>query len=193
MVTTRHTGKIACVGFPKTGTSTIVKALRVLGYDIAHWHDVIGTEKEAQAGQDIGNGHGPQTLLNEYDGVADVFGSVYFREVLRLHRDARFILTTRDVDNWAESLVQHVWRTPMPEPGTLAWGLRWATWGCLLPTPGCACLRKISHEGAVMELVPPEQLLVLDVSEGDGWENLCGFLGCEVPDEPFPHENKRPQ
>ena len=25
---------------------------------------------------------------------------------------------------------------------------------------------------------------------GEGWAGLCGFLGCEVPDTEFPHENK---
>ena len=25
----------------------------------------------------------------------------------------------------------------------------------------------------------------------DGWEPLCKFLGVEVPDKPFPHENKQ--
>ena len=34
---------------------------------------------------------------------------------------------------------------------------------------------------------PPDKLLVYHVSEG--WEPLCKFLGKEVPDTPFPHEN----
>ena len=25
---------------------------------------------------------------------------------------------------------------------------------------------------------------------GEGWAGLCGFLGCELPDTEFPHENK---
>jgi hypothetical protein len=35
--------------------------------------------------------------------------------------------------------------------------------------------------------VPAERLLVYRVD--DGWEPLCGFLGVEVPDEPFPRVN----
>ena len=40
----------------------------------------------------------------------------------------------------------------------------------------------------VQALVPQDQLLVYRV--GDGWGSLCEFLGHEVPDGDFPHENK---
>jgi hypothetical protein len=29
----------------------------------------------------------------------------------------------------------------------------------------------------------------MDITAGDGWEKLCGFLGMPVPDAPFPHEH----
>ena len=34
-------------------------------------------------------------------------------------------------------------------------------------------------------------LLVMDITAGDGWEALCPFLGREVPDIPFPRLNQR--
>jgi hypothetical protein len=43
------------------------------------------------------------------------------------------------------------------------------------------------HVKEVKEFVPPERLLVYEVTQG--WEPLCEFLGVEVPDEPFPHRN----
>ena len=49
----------------------------------------------------------------------------------------------------------------------------------------------IRHNEAVRSLVPAEQLLVYRV--GEGWERLCNFLQVEVPDVPFPHENKAGQ
>ncbi len=37
-------------------------------------------------------------------------------------------------------------------------------------------------------MVPQDRLLVFQVN--DGWEPLCTFLGCEIPqDIPFPHLN----
>ena len=35
-----------------------------------------------------------------------------------------------------------------------------------------------------------DDLFVLDVRGGEGWEKLCPFLGLNVPDVPFPHANE---
>ena len=32
----------------------------------------------------------------------------------------------------------------------------------------------------------PDDLLVMDITAGDGWEQVCPFLGLPVPDAPFP-------
>jgi hypothetical protein len=35
-----------------------------------------------------------------------------------------------------------------------------------------------------------KDLLIVDWEEGDGWKELCNFLGKDIPDEDFPHANK---
>ena len=35
----------------------------------------------------------------------------------------------------------------------------------------------------------PNDLLVMNICEGDGWEMLCPFLGTDIPDVPFPKLN----
>jgi hypothetical protein len=35
----------------------------------------------------------------------------------------------------------------------------------------------------------PEDLLILDICGGDGWEKLCSFLGRSIPQARFPHAN----
>jgi hypothetical protein len=42
------------------------------------------------------------------------------------------------------------------------------------------------HRKAVEDAIPPTQLLVLNVCDGEGWVRLCPFLGTAVPPEPFP-------
>jgi hypothetical protein len=37
----------------------------------------------------------------------------------------------------------------------------------------------------------PDDLLVMDVEKGDNWKELCGFLGIDIPDAPFPWKNRR--
>ena len=49
--------------------------------------------------------------------------------------------------------------------------------------------RYVAHNLQVMEAVPPDRLLVLDIAAGDGWPELCPFLGVPVPAAPFPHSN----
>ena len=39
----------------------------------------------------------------------------------------------------------------------------------------------------VKRTVPPEKLLVFEVSQG--WEPLCAFLNKPIPDKPFPRVN----
>jgi hypothetical protein len=36
-----------------------------------------------------------------------------------------------------------------------------------------------------------DNLLVIDIQKGDGWEKLCSFLGCDIPSRPFPWKNRR--
>jgi hypothetical protein len=40
-----------------------------------------------------------------------------------------------------------------------------------------------------MNLVPPEKLLVVKLEDGLGWEQICPFLGVDIPREPYPHAN----
>ena len=43
------------------------------------------------------------------------------------------------------------------------------------------------HNQAVREGLPAHRLLVYET--GSGWEPLCNFLDCPVPDEPYPRSN----
>ena len=34
-----------------------------------------------------------------------------------------------------------------------------------------------------------DDILILDIISGDGWEKLCPFLDRDIPDVPFPKTN----
>jgi hypothetical protein len=36
----------------------------------------------------------------------------------------------------------------------------------------------------------PQDLLIMDLEAGDGWDELCPFLGCAAPRRPFPVKNR---
>ena len=51
-----------------------------------------------------------------------------------------------------------------------------------------------AHNERVQQIIPAKQLLVMDISKGDGWEVLCGFLDhadgpCTDLTTPFPRDN----
>ena len=53
-----------------------------------------------------------------------------------------------------------------------------------------------AHNKRVREIIPEKQLLVMDITRGDGWNKLCPFLEvttgpCLHPEEPFPRENDK--
>jgi hypothetical protein len=56
-------------------------------------------------------------------------------------------------------------------------------------SPGDLIERFAAHNEEVKRVVPADQLLVWEVT--DGWEPLCEFLGVPVPGQPMPHANDR--
>jgi hypothetical protein len=48
------------------------------------------------------------------------------------------------------------------------------------------------HVERVQQCVPPDRLLVMDITAGEGWEKLCPFLGLPHPGVAFPFENRTP-
>jgi len=132
---------------------------------------------------------------------------VFCRELLATYPDVKCILTVRDsTEQWYASQMS----TVMPffwtffAPTNLAGRI----YRALLPKAAldrmAALLYKHymykdlatngkrfyeEHNAEVMRTVPRENLLVFNVKEG--WEPLCGFLGVEVPNYPFPKGNDR--
>jgi hypothetical protein len=47
----------------------------------------------------------------------------------------------------------------------------------------------LDHVEHVKATVPKDQLLIMNITEGDGWAPLCKFLGRPIPDVPFPKLN----
>ena len=51
----------------------------------------------------------------------------------------------------------------------------------------------LAHKEAVLRYFAKRRkdLLVMNITEGDGWRELCDFLNVAVPSEPFPKLNQR--
>jgi len=172
-------GKILGIGFHKTGTSSLGRALQVLGYRVAGPFGV--------RDPNIGQRALPEALarLDRHDAAQDNPWPVLFRELDEAVPGSRFVLTDRPDDQWLDSVVRHFGgsTTPMRE---WIYGV-----GDPIGHEEVFLGRYRAHRDAVRAhfVGRPGDLLVLRVNEGDPWAPLCDFLGVEVPSTPFPHAN----
>src|SRR5204863_4300532 len=94
----------------------------------------------------------------------------------------KFILTVRPLEDWLESRRSHVEannrRRARGEYAGSFLEVDYQGWTA----------ERDAHEERVRAHFAnrPGDLLVMDISGGDGWEVLCPFLGIPVPDVPFP-------
>jgi hypothetical protein len=200
-------------GLPRTGTLTQKEALEILGLGPCyHWVDVLA-DLEGQVALWDGALDGsvePGTILDGYRSTVDWPGGFFYRQLLASSPDAKVLLSVRDPERWepsfretivdmghGESLIRllssaraHVdpkWRRYLEFVDRMFWSEEGTF-------PRGHSPRDLidgfnAHNEEVKRVVPADQLLVWEVS--DGWEPLCEFLGVPVPDQPLPHANDR--
>ncbi len=175
-------GKIIGVGFQKTGTSSLREALKILGYRV----------KDTSARPLIpilkGDYHKVLRMIRDYDALEDTPWYMIYKELDERIPGSKFILTLRNEESWYKSVSRHIGH------------LRNASheWiygrGKGLPMEDKENTIRVysNHNKKVIDYFSdrPEDLLIVDFTKGGGWDELCGFLGREIPEEPFPHYNK---
>jgi hypothetical protein len=173
--------KVFGIGFQKTGTTSLKRALEGLGYRVAGKIAVHHPHLERAVRQRAFR------ELDRYDAFQDNPWPLLYRELDQRCPESRFILTLRPTEAWIESVVRHfgITDTPMRE---WIYGI-----GHPLGNEERYIRRYEAHNRAVLEYFAdrPEDLLVFGIGKGHGWPELCGFLGREVPSEAFPHGNSR--
>ncbi|CAA9244732.1 MAG: hypothetical protein AVDCRST_MAG76-1970 [uncultured Acidimicrobiales bacterium] len=186
-------GKIFCLGLTKTGTTSLHHALQALGFRSLHW----GPDDEANGGTRMylevlrAKQEGRRLLDHigdDYDAYSDIETlSKSFDLADVQYPGSRFILTVRDVEVWLDSRRRHVERNQRQKAeGTYAGA------GSSLRIDVDAWRREWDeHVGRVLSHFTsrPDDLLVMDVTAGDGYERLAPFLDRQVPPTPFPREN----
>ncbi len=176
--------KVFCVGFQKTGTTSLFAALDMLGYRTAA---VVGRDWSAERLAAEGAGLCIETAA-AFDAAQDMPWPIFFRELDAAYPGSKFILTVRDPERWFASIEGH-FGDNTDEMQAFVYGRDAAA-----PTGNKArYLETLSgHEAAVRAHFAgrPGDLLVMNLEAGDGWRQLCAFLGAPVPDAPFPARNK---
>ena len=177
--------KIFGIGLSKTGTTSLARALGVLGY---HVKDCLGVSQYVHG--DLASSVDMQ-VLQTYDAFTDTPMPSFFRELDRALPGSKFILTVRQADGWLASCKKQFNQKQAEKQGDAQNKLFVDLYG----TPVFDAEKFLAGYDRFTEQVidyfkdRPNDLLVLDVAAGQGWEELCAFLNKPVPDLPFPKSN----
>ncbi len=172
--------KIFCIGFHKTGTKSLATALSKLGYSITGPNGV----KDSNISWNVYTM--AHKLVKKYDAFQDNPWPIIYKKMDKAYPGSKFILTIRDSESWIKSLVRHFGKSKTP--------MRKWIYGIGCPKGNEETYMRIfeNHNKEVIAYFKERSsdLLVLDLAKGNGWEQLCPFLGKEIPNIPFPHINK---
>lgn len=174
--------KVFVIGFHKTGTSSLGKALQILGYDVC------GSLKTGYAVQHSYHAvwEKAKELTAYYDGFQDTPWFLFYRKLYQLYPDAKFILTVRNEEKWLRSALNHF--------GTNH--LQWHYHSLIYGKADAEKMKAIYqfHNANVRSFFKnmPENFLEINLNaEKNIWDKLCNLIGAKKPNVKFPFANKR--
>lgn len=171
------------IGLNKTGTISLHEALETLGFRSLHWGgpEVRRTVERARA-----EGRPLVEDLPGYDAFSDIWAlSEAFALLDVQYPGSRFVLTTRPVEDWVESRRRHVERNRARRREGLYEGT------FLEVEPEAWREEYHRHHARVRShFAGRDDLLELRITEGEGYERLCPFLGVADPGLPFPQRHR---
>jgi hypothetical protein len=176
--------KVFCIGLNRTGTKSFAKAMRILGRRTLPWSPNATMLYLNQKWEQL------DRIIDNYDAFDDWPWPLMARELMVRLPDAKFVVTTRVSEfHWLESIKSHAKRTPN--------GVRLRARIFGYADPGgnekefLAFYRSFysAIEAATEEVNCRDRVLSVCWESGDGWEQLCSFLGELRPAAQFPHLN----
>lgn len=179
--------KVFCIGFQKTGTTSMEVALQMLGMKV---DSVYGRDQSLVEMRRTVVQRGLERA-HEVDAVQDMPWPLLFRELDEAFPEAQFVLTVRDEEAWWFSILGHF--------GGNSDVMQQLVYGedAGAPLGNERRYRRIyrEHNTRVREYFAdrPGKLLEIDFSGPVDWQPLCSFLGVEPPAVPFPKSNQPKQ
>ncbi|MEW9837764.1 sulfotransferase family protein [Mesorhizobium marinum] len=181
-------------GMGRTGTYTLNLALEAIGFEPCHhMADVMASPEQKALWRAAGQGQLPNwdEAYAGYRAAVDWPTAHFWREVSDHFQGAKVILTVRDPEAWYKSMMQTLrltWDPATNDPRSFGIAVVCnAVFGGRFDDRDHAISVYEAHNAAVRAALPPERLLVYNVSEG--WAPLCDFLGVAPPSDPFPRSN----
>ena len=180
--------RIFGIGLHKTGTTSLHAALRMLGFESDHWknaHWAKAIWEEMLAGKS-------KTVEQSY-ALSDLPIAILYKKLDKAYPGSKFILTMRSEGSWLRSIEDHwdincnpfraQWATDpfSHKVHKLVYGQQGFDAVLFL-----ARFRKHNEDVRAYFKGREDDLLVMNMSNGAGWHQLCPFLGVESPAKPYP-------
>lgn len=188
-------------GFGRTGTLSLKLALEKLGYNKTyHMAELFENpdhlelwEQARESGQCDWD-----KLFSGYRAAVDWPACNYWQPLAEKYPQARLILSVRDTQSWFKSIHNTIYPASIKALQSEETFLnRWAKWSNGLiwedtfegqvEDEEFATSVFNDHIATVKANIAADRLLVFEAAEG--WQPLCEFLDCPVPDEPYPRVN----
>lgn len=182
--------RIFCIGNQKTGTQSLDHALKLLGYDSAHWLSGMWAKTIVEEMRE----HGRSRTVEQHYALSDLPITFLYKELDKAYPGSKFILTTVPDKQWLEAMRKHfsyegnVFRKDWDKWPAANWIHR-QMYGQTKFDEVKFYERHLAHNLGVVDYFRnrPGALLVLPLNDGDLWSKLCRFLDRPTPDRAFPH------
>jgi hypothetical protein len=185
--------RIFGIGLSKTGTTSLTRALQILGYQTKHFPFGALRHQSGELDMDV-------ERLRRWDAATDSPIALFYQRIEQNFPNAKFVLTVRDVESWLNSCeYNHVWPGDyVRNKGIRLWphiskilSLHRNVYGSEKFQRDIFRRAYKKHNESVVKYFRKRNrdVLIMDICAGDGWQKLCDFLGVPVPDLAFPVEN----
>lgn len=177
--------KVFGVGMHRTGTTSLRSAMPTLGYKtVKPWRWTGRYNNTLKSENVLADAF---YLAANYDAAIYMPFMTFYKELYAAYPDAKFVLTERNEDAWIKSMVHFFGKRNWPE-------VRFV-FGCDATPENEEMLRTVfrRHNREVKSFFEdkPGSLLVMNLSKGDGWMELCDFIGADIPNAKFPRSNEK--
>ena len=180
--------RVFCIGLNRTGTTTLGDACQLLGYSRLGWERTeqsFFSHRLLKAWERGDTGYLAK-VASRYQVLEDLPWPLVYQEMAEAFPDAKFVLTRRaSVEQWLESQTKHTAQGK-------GYGMHRKIYGALTVAEDPDAYRTFyeRHLCDVRDFFAgTDRMTELCWEHGDGWPELCSFLGVPIPDEPFPHSN----
>lgn len=176
--------KVFCIGYAKTGTTTLKQTLRSLGYRVAGYNEFRAFATQDNITYEALAEHAIKTM-EDFDACQDSPWSILYRDLDAAYPDAKFIHVIRDSAAWIKSAKGDFSGHPNP--------LRQVIYGSLVPEGNedgwVAAYEK--HNREVTEyFAGRDDFLQLRLEDLD-FETVCRFIGEEYTGQKLPVTNTK--